>query len=172
VQLGFELSIWCFLGKHSTIWDILPVHFCFTYFSDRSHVFCPGLALNCDSPTYISWVSGSIDLTTTPGSVCWDRILLAFPHSGPKFQSLYSASWVGGIIGVHHHTQQLFFLNMKIFKTVLKQVPQQLWYICSSPQVPNRQESSLTSCLNIKFRDYIKSICTYLCIGRWDGREG
>jgi hypothetical protein len=38
------------LGRHSTIWSMPPAPFCFHYFSSKFSLFCPGPALDLNSP--------------------------------------------------------------------------------------------------------------------------
>jgi hypothetical protein len=58
----FEFRTFHLLGRRSTTWTMPPAIFYFRYFSYRVLHFCPGLASDCNTSTYISQVAGILSI--------------------------------------------------------------------------------------------------------------
>jgi hypothetical protein len=98
-----ELRTACLLGKHFTTWTTPLGHFTFSYFSDRVWSFCTGPALDCDLPTYASWVAEITDIHHHAQLACWGKVSLTLLQGCPWTAILpISATWECGITGMSH----------------------------------------------------------------------
>jgi hypothetical protein len=97
--LGFKLRALHLLGKPATI---QATSFCFS-FSDRVCAFALG-----QPQTVILWSPPLMYLglqmcTIMPFFFSWDRVLLTLAWAASNYRLPIFASWVAGLIEMHHH---------------------------------------------------------------------
>jgi hypothetical protein len=97
------------LGKQFTTWTLHPDLLALAILQTGSQPFCPGPALDFSPPIYTFQIAGIQSRVTMPSLFFKIGSSQLFAWLDLNTQFSIFASYLPGIIGMHHHAQQLFF---------------------------------------------------------------